>query len=92
MAIPDLLFAQCDEGLLDPATAVPAAEGQARLVGLLASRGALRQGLSVETASDLVWTLCSLAVHDLLVIERGWTSEHYERWLTEALQRELLGD
>ena len=66
-------------------------EGQARMVGLLASRGALPEGLSVETASDLVWTLCSLAVHDLLVVERGWTSEQYERWLTDALKRDLLG-
>ena len=32
-------------------------EGQARMVGLLASRGALRDALSVETASDLTWTL-----------------------------------
>ena len=32
MASPDLLFAQCNEGLLDPATTIPPAEGQARLV------------------------------------------------------------
>jgi|SRR4249919_625059 len=32
MASPDLLFAQCNEGLLDPATTVPPAEGQTRLV------------------------------------------------------------
>ena len=66
-------------------------EGQGRVVGMLASRGVLREGLSVETGSDVTWTLCSLAVHDLLVIERGWTSEQYERWLTDALTRELLG-
>jgi AcrR family transcriptional regulator len=66
-------------------------EGQGRVVGLLASRGSLRHGLSVEAASDLIYTLCSLAVHDLLVIERRWTSEQYERWLTDALTRELLG-
>jgi hypothetical protein len=61
------------------------------MAGLLASRGVLREGLSVETASDLTWTLCSLAVQDLLVIERGWTSGQYERWLTDALTREILG-
>lgn len=65
--------------------------GQGRLAGLLASRGALREGLSVERASDLVYTLCSLAVHDLLVLERGWTYDQYERWLIDALTRELLG-
>ena len=64
--------------------------GQSRMAGLLASRGALRDGLSVERASDLIWTLCSLAVYDLLVVERGWTSEQYESWLVDALTHELL--
>ena len=65
--------------------------GQARMAGLLASRGVLSEGLGVERASDLIWTLCSLAVHDLLVIERGWTPEEYESWLVGALSHELLG-
>lgn len=65
--------------------------GQARIAGMLASRGALREGLGVEKATDLIWTLTSLVVHDLLVVERGWTSEQYEGWLTDALKRELLG-
>lgn len=64
--------------------------GQGQMVGLLASRGAMREGLSVETATDIFYALCSLAVHDLLVIERGWTYDQYERWLTDALTRELL--
>ena len=67
-------------------------EGQGRMAGMLAERGALRHGLSVEAARDIVWTLCSLAVHDLLVLERGWSYEHYETWLAAALVRELLPD
>ena len=59
---------------------------------MLAERGALRAGLSVEAARDVVWTLCSLAVHDLLVLERGWSYERYEAWLASALIRELLFD
>ena len=66
-------------------------EGQGRFVAMLASRGALRDGLSLETATDVTWMLCSLAVHDFLVVERGWSSDEYERWLTEALSREILG-
>lgn len=65
-------------------------EGQGRFVGMLAERGSLRSGVSFEEARDLVWTLCSLAVHDLLVVARGWTSEQYQEWLTTALIRELL--
>ena len=66
-------------------------EGQGRFTDLLASRGALRPGLSRVDAGDILWTLCSLAVHDLLVIERKWSSKRYGTWLTAALKRELLG-
>jgi hypothetical protein len=37
-----------------------------------------------------MWTPCSLAVHDLLVVARGWPSERYQAWLTAAPSRELL--
>jgi AcrR family transcriptional regulator len=67
-------------------------DGQGRFVGMLAEQGRLRPGLSSQTARDIVWTLCSLQVHDLLVVARGWTAEQYQEWLTEALQRELLPD
>src|SRR6266508_339241 len=67
-------------------------EGQGRFVGMLAERGSLRPGLSFEFARDILWTLCSLEVHDLLVVSRGWTSKQYEEWLTAALERELLPD
>ena len=93
-----LLRAVRDASALDPEVARVWSEleaqryaGQARVAGMLASRSALRDGLSVETASDLIWTLTSLAVHDLFVVERGWSSEQYERWLTDALTRELVG-
>jgi hypothetical protein len=93
-----LLRAVRDAAAVDPEVARVWSEleswryaGQGQFVAMLASRGALRDGLTVETATDLTWTLCSLAVHDLLVIERGWTSDQYERWLTDALSRELIG-
>jgi hypothetical protein len=66
--------------------------GMGRFMGLLAERGALRPGMSVEQARDIAWTLCSAPVHDMLVIERGWTSDEYRDWLADVLKRELLGD
>jgi AcrR family transcriptional regulator len=66
-------------------------DGQGRFVRMLADRMALRPGLEVEAGIDLVWTMCSLAVYDLLVLQRGWTDERYLAWLTDALERELLG-
>ena len=65
-------------------------EGQGRFVGMLADRGALRADRSLDEARDVVWTLCSLAVYDQLVIDRGWGQDRYEAWLAEVLARELL--
>jgi TetR/AcrR family transcriptional regulator, regulator of autoinduction and epiphytic fitness len=64
--------------------------GLGSLAAQLAESRALRSDLSVDDARDIIWTLCSTAVHDLLVRERGWTAETYRRWLAAALQRELL--
>jgi hypothetical protein len=64
--------------------------GLGNLAGQLAESGELRPELSVDDARDLIWILCSSDVHDLLVRERGWTSERYRDWLAVALQRELL--
>jgi hypothetical protein len=66
-------------------------DGQGRFVAHLAERGSLRADRSLEEATDVAWTLCSLAVHDHLVVDRGWTAERYEAWLTAALSSELLG-
>jgi AcrR family transcriptional regulator len=66
-------------------------DGQGRFVSRLAQRQVLRADRSLAEAKDLVWLLCSLAVYDLLVLDRGWTAEQYLAWLTVALTRELLG-
>jgi AcrR family transcriptional regulator len=75
------LWAQLEQERLD---------GLGRFAGLLAERGVLRPGLTAEQARDLLWTLNSLAVHDLLVQQREWSPERYRDWLAAALARELL--
>jgi len=65
-------------------------DGQGQFVAHLAETGALRPDRSLEAATDLVWSLCSLAMHDLLVLDRGWTAERYQAWLAEMLRRELV--
>lgn len=67
-------------------------DGQGRFVRMLAERGALRPGLMVDAGIDVAWTLCSLAVYDLLVLGRGWGDERYQAWLTDTLARELLAN
>jgi TetR/AcrR family transcriptional regulator, regulator of autoinduction and epiphytic fitness len=65
-------------------------DGQGQFVAHLAETAALRSDRSTQEATDAVWTLCSLAVYDLLVVARGWTAERYEAWLAAVLTRELV--
>lgn len=66
--------------------------GLGGLAAQLAESRALRSDLSVDDARDIIWTLCSTAVHDLLVRQRGWAANDYRDWLAAALKRELLED
>jgi AcrR family transcriptional regulator len=65
--------------------------GMLRFAQLLAQRGVLRPDLTAEEARDTLWTLNSLAVHDLLVVQRGWSAERYREWLAATLAAALLG-
>lgn len=56
----------------------------------LAATGQLRGDLTVEEVADIVWTMNSSEYYLLLVIERGWDLDRFERWLAEAWQRLLL--
>lgn len=66
--------------------------GQGRFISVLAERGALRPDRTPAQATDILWTLCSLAVYDLTVKERGWSDAAYQSWLTGVLVHELVGD
>lgn len=61
------------------------------LVDGLAADGALRPGLGPEEACDILWTLNHPDVWQLLVVQRGWSPERYERWFAGAAAAELLG-
>lgn len=63
--------------------------GNTNLVRHLASRFGLPDGWSEERAVDLLWTLTSPQLADLLVRRCGWSSADYGAWLAEALVRDL---
>lgn len=65
-------------------------EGQGRLATSLARSGALRAGLRARDAADLIHALASPELYRLLVIDRQWSSDRFERWLSEALADQLL--
>lgn len=58
----------------------------------LADKGALRPGLSVERAADIIYCLVSHEVYALFTRDRGWTPEEWERWMFTALEAALLPD
>ncbi len=66
--------------------------GAASVVESLRSVGRLRPGLGVERAVDVLWLLNGPAVFAHLVRRAGWSPAAYERWLADAMVRELLAD
>lgn len=59
--------------------------GMGKLAEDLETRGALRPGMSVDEAADVLWLMSSPANYRWFVITRGWSTDHYARWLGEAL-------
>ena len=65
-------------------------QNQSRLVAYLDQHQMLRQGLSVEEATDVLWTLTSYDVYRMLVLERHWSPARYEAWLANLLVQQLV--
>jgi AcrR family transcriptional regulator len=56
----------------------------------LAASGPLRDGMHVDEAATIIWTLTSPEVNRMLRDVRGWSVPRYEQWLSETLTRLLL--
>ncbi len=65
---------------------------QRPVVAMLAEKSALRPGLDVDGATDVLWTLNHPDVWHLLVGERGWTPERYEEWFGDTVCAQLLAE
>jgi TetR/AcrR family transcriptional regulator, regulator of autoinduction and epiphytic fitness len=65
-------------------------EGQGLIARSLARGGALRPELRERDAADIIHALMSPEVYRLLVVDRGWQPDRYERWLTGILIDQLL--
>jgi AcrR family transcriptional regulator len=65
-------------------------EGQASTITLLVQSGQLRSGLDEKEARDVFWTLTARDIYRMLVIEREWSSDRYEKWLSDAIISALV--
>jgi len=59
--------------------------GQSRIAAALEGTGALDPSLDQEETADIVYALLSPEVHRLLTVERGWTADRYEGWISRSL-------
>lgn len=65
-------------------------ERQGEYVKKLMQDQVLAKGLTLQKARDILWTLTGRDMYRMLVIERGWTSDEYEKWLAQLLAKFLL--
>jgi AcrR family transcriptional regulator len=56
----------------------------------LSAKGGLRQDVSIELATDMMWAMISPQFYLLYVRDRGWPPEVFEHWLADAWKRLLL--
>jgi len=60
-------------------------EAQAPVIAYLVESGQLRPGLEEKDARDLLWMLTGRDIYRMLVIDRKWSSDRYEKWLSDIL-------
>ena len=63
---------------------------QEETISRLHSENLLKIGLDVQKARDILWAYTGRSLYQMLVQQRGWTSDEYERWLTDQLCQSLL--
>jgi AcrR family transcriptional regulator len=65
-------------------------DNQRVVVESLRTKRALRRGLDVTRATDILWTFNHPDQWQLLVVQRGWTAAEFERWLADSACHHLL--
>jgi AcrR family transcriptional regulator len=65
-------------------------ENQRGIVAGIADQSALKDGLDVERAADILWTVNHGDLWQHLVVRRGWSPEEFEHWLSDAFKTLLL--
>ena len=60
------------------------------IVESIAAKGAARSRPRRRSATDILWTLNHPNLWQLLVGERGWTPDQFERWFAETARAQLL--
>jgi AcrR family transcriptional regulator len=65
-------------------------DNQREIVKSIHKRKGLKPGLTVDRATDILWSLNHPNLYLLLVGSRGWSEEDYEQWFGDITCAELL--
>src|SRR5581483_9895030 len=60
-------------------------ERQEVTINAMAEEHSLAKDMSMNRARDILWLFTGRDTYRMLVIEQGWTSEEYEKWLADLL-------
>jgi AcrR family transcriptional regulator len=63
---------------------------QAASINEISKEQVFAKGLSVSKVKDILWAFTGRDLYRMLVVERGWSSDEYEKWLTRLLIQTLL--
>jgi AcrR family transcriptional regulator len=64
--------------------------GQGQIAHALHRNGSLREGLPEHDAATIIHALMAPEVYRLLVVDRSWPAEKYEKWLATTLVQQLI--
>lgn len=56
----------------------------------LKERRYLREGVTLKEATDVLWTCSSVEIYDLLVVQRGWPTPRFARFVADFMITALL--
>lgn len=65
-------------------------ERQGEYVKKMMGEKVLAKGLTLQKARDILWSLTGRDMYRMFVVERGWTSDEYEKFLALLLVKSLL--
>lgn len=63
---------------------------QKETVEAMAKENVFIESLSLSKIRDILWAFTGRDFYRMLVIERGWSSDEYEKWLSDLLIQTLL--
>lgn len=58
----------------------------------LADRGFLREGITLDKATDVLWTCSSVELYELLVLKRDWSAAEFAEFIADFMIAGLLAN